>query len=167
MCAHTQTDTQRQTYSQTHTSGKIRKWSSWPQQALSTVQPLNFQHRNLEKRLGPGRQGCPQDTVTSMRERLPSFARALAAPCSVTCRQLTLPGGHSFIPGLPALFCPFLLSRIPDFCLQALKVVGLGLLLLFLLRARLRVIVVEMNGGLHWEAGQHFFPRTLKVFLTL
>jgi len=109
--------------------------------------------RRLEK--NPGRLGCPWDTVTSIGERLSQFAGSYPSR------------GHSFVSQVCHLLCPFLQSGIPDFCLQALKVVGLSLLLLLLLRARLRVIVVEMNGGLHWEAGQHFFPRTLQVFLTL
>lgn len=39
----------------------------------------------------------------------------------------------------------------------------------FLVLSILRIgfIVVEVNCGLNWETGQHFFPRTLQIFLTL
>lgn len=90
----------------------------------------------------------------------------------MTAREQTLTITATLASGSLPWVCQLASARsscatvLRAFHLAALKVGGPGLLLTLSI-LRVRVVVVEVNRGLHRETGQYLLPRTLQIFLTL
>lgn len=90
----------------------------------------------------------------------------------VTMREWTLPTKATVSYRTPSWVCR-LTSALPSRAvlrqtlrLPALKVGSLVFCLLLVI-IWIGLVVVEVDCGLHWETGQHFFPRTLQILLAL
>lgn len=114
---------------------------------------------------------CPQEHMwakSGVGERPRLFGRGmLCAPQRVTMRERTLTTEATLPYRTPSWVCQ-LTSVLPSWAILrlTLKVGRLGFFLLFFI-VWVRFVIVEVNCGLHWETGQHFFPRTLQILLAL